>query len=296
MRQQQCRLCPRACGVDRRKTLGFCGMGDTMRVARAALHTWEEPPLSGQKGSGTIFFSGCTLRCCFCQNYKISAEGFGKEVSIEALCDMMLRLQEQGAQNINFVTPTHFADKIVAALDRVRGRALTIPTVYNTSGYETPQTLAMLEGYIDIYLPDLKYHAPELSARYSAAADYFAFASAAVLQMQKQVGAPVIDEEGLLKRGLVVRHMVLPSAYRDSLTILDWLAEHLDKDGFLLSLMCQYTPQHQSEKFAELGRRVTTFEYEKVTARAAELGFRGFTQKRDAASAAYIPDFDLRGL
>ena len=296
MQQQQCRLCPRACGIDRRTAVGYCKMGDTMRVARAALHKWEEPPISGVNGSGAIFFSGCTLRCCFCQNYKISAEGFGKEVSIEELCGIMLRLQEQGAHNINFVTPTHFADKIVAALDRVRGRTLTIPTVYNSSGYETPRTLAMLDGYIDIYLPDLKYYAPELAARYSSAKDYFTFASRAVLQMQKQVGTPVIDGDGLLKRGLVVRHMVLPGAYRDSLAILDWLAAHFKKDSFLLSLMCQYTPMYQSKTYPELGRRTTTFEYEKVTARAAELGFCGFTQKRDAASDAYIPDFDLRGL
>lgn len=291
-----CRLCPRACGIDRRRSTGFCGLGDRVRVARAALHQWEEPPISGTNGSGAVFFSGCTLRCCYCQNYQISAEGFGKEISITELCEIMLRLQEQGAHNINLVTPTQFADKIVAALDRIRGGKLHIPVVYNSSGYETEQTLAMLNGYVDVYLPDLKYVSPELSARYSAAADYFSFASRAVVQMQKQVGPPVFDKSGLLRKGVIVRHMVLPGAYRDSLALVEWLARRFGREDILLSLMSQYTPQHRSAQFPELGRRVTTFEYRKVADRAAKLGFRGYMQERSAASAAYIPAFDLSGI
>lgn len=291
-----CRLCPRACGVDRRSSTGFCGMGDRMRVARAALHKWEEPPISGTNGSGAIFFSGCTLRCCFCQNYQISAEGFGKEISVTELCDIMVRLQEQGAHNINLVTPTQFADKIAAALDRIRGGKLHIPVVYNSSGYETEQTLAMLNGYIDVYLPDLKYVSPELSARYSAAADYFSFASRAIVQMQRQAGPPVFDKSGLLKKGVVVRHMVLPGAYRDSLAVIDWLARQFGREDVLFSLMCQYTPQHKSTQFPEIDRRLTTFEYRKAADRAAELGLRGYMQERSAASTDYIPAFDLSGI
>lgn len=295
MDTQECRLCPRACGVNRQQMRGFCGAPDRIKIARASLHQWEEPPISGTNGSGAIFFSGCTLRCCFCQNYKISAEGFGQEVSVEELCGIMLRLQAQGAHNINFVTPTHYADKIVRALDQIRDR-LTIPTVYNSSGYETAETLAMLNGYIDVYLPDLKYMSPALSARYSSVEDYFSFASSAIMLMQRQTGAPAFGQNGLLKKGTVIRHMVLPGAYRDSLRLLDWIAANFDNGDVLLSLMCQYTPQYYSARFPELDRRVTTYEYRKVVEHAAQLGLQGYMQEREAASAAYIPDFDLSGL
>ena len=296
MDTQECKLCPRGCGVDRRRARGFCGAPDGIKIARASLHQWEEPSISGTNGSGAIFFSGCTLRCCFCQNYKISAEGFGQEVSVEELCEIMLRLQAQGAHNINFVTPTHYADKIVQALERIRGGRLTIPTVYNSSGYETAETLAMLNGYIDVYLPDLKYMSPALSARYSSAEDYFLFASSAITLMQRQTGAPAFDQNGLLKKGTVIRHMVLPGVYRDSLRLLDWIAENFNNGDVLLSLMCQYTPQYHSARFPELDRRVTTYEYRKVVERAAQLGLQGYMQEREAASAAYIPKFDLSGL
>lgn len=295
MDTQECRLCPRACGVNRQQMRGFCGAPDRIKIARASLHQWEEPSISGTNGSGAIFFSGCTLRCCFCQNYKISAEGFGQEVSVEELCGIMLRLQAQGAHNINFVTPTHYADKIVRALDQIRDR-LTIPTVYNSSGYETAETLAMLNGYIDVYLPDLKYMSPALSARYSSVEDYFSSASSAIMLMQRQTGAPAFGQNGLLKKGTVIRHMVLPGAYRDSLRLLDWIAANFDNGDVLLSLMSQYTPQYHSARFPELDRRVTTYEYRKVVEHAAQLGLQGYMQEREAASAAYIPDFDLSGL
>lgn len=296
MNMQRCMLCPRFCGADRTGKTGFCGAPDKIKLARAALHMWEEPPISGQNGSGAIFFSNCTLRCCFCQNYKISAEGFGKEISIDELCSIMIRLENMSAHNINFVTPTHYADKIAHALSMVRPHMLTVPTVYNCSGYETADTIEMMNGFIDVYLPDLKYFSSELSLRYSLAKDYFAYASQAVVKMYEQVGVPVFDSEGLLKKGVIIRHMVLPGAYRDSLRLLDWLGKNFDPDSVLLSLMCQYIPQHRSKDFPEIDRRVTTYEYNKVLERAQKLGFNGYMQTKSSAAKEFIPEFDLSGL
>ena len=292
-----CSLCPRNCHADR--TLGqkgVCGMGSEILAAKAYLHKWEEPCISYKNGAGTVFFSGCSLRCVYCQNYAISTECSGTVVSTDRLGDVFLSLQDKGADNIELVTPTHFVPQIITALDRVRHR-LHIPVIYNSGGYENVSVIDMLDGYIDVYLPDIKYYSPEVSMRYSAAADYFQLASLAVSAMVSQVGTPVYNSDGGLVRGTVIRHLVLPSHRHDSIKIMEWIAENLPLDHVLVSIMNQYTPfGFISESFPELKRRVTKMEYNSVVKRASELGINGFTQERSSASEDYVPDFDLSGL
>lgn len=291
-----CTLCPRACGADRTRGRGLCGGGDTPRLARAALHHWEEPCISGERGSGTVFFSGCPLRCCFCQNGAISEGNFGADITTQRLADIFLQLQSQGAHNINLVTGTHYIPWIVEAV-RLARPALTLPIVYNSGGYETVEALRLLAGTVDVYLPDLKYHSPALSARYSAAPDYFERASLAILEMYRQTGPAQLGPDGLLKKGLVVRHMVLPGQWRDSLAILDWLAANLPMEEVLMSLMCQYTPAHHWQDCPELGRRLSTYEYKKVTDHMLSLGIlRGYEQERSSAKEEYTPPFALEGV
>lgn len=287
-----CILCPRQCGVDRTERVGYCGSGSLPKVARAAKHHWEEPCISGTEGSGTVFFSGCTLGCVFCQNREISRGGTGREVTIEHLADIFKRLEGQGVHNLNLVTPTHFTPQILQALELSKP---TVPVVMNCGGYERVETLRQWEGKVQVYLPDLKYFSPELSAKYSAAPDYFAVASKAIMEMHRQ--QPQLVWEGdLLKRGLIIRHLVLPGCMKDSLQILDFLDNHLPKDSFLLSLMSQYTPTENCKQFPEINRRVTTYEYRKVADRAAELGFFGFAQDRRSAKEEYTPPFNLEGV
>lgn len=291
-----CRLCPRNCRVNRKERTGFCGEKDGIRCARAALHHWEEPCISGTRGSGAVFFSGCSLKCCYCQNYQISQEGLGKEISPEKLARIFLDLQEQGAHNINLVTGTHFLPGILTALDLARPK-LSIPVVYNCGGYEKPEVIRLLDGYVDIYLPDLKYFDPELSARYSGARDYFAQASQAVSAMISQTGSPVFDEDGIMQKGVIIRHMVLPGSRKDSISILRWIREHLPEEGFLLSLLSQYTPFYKSCEYPQINRRLTTYEYDKVLEEAISLGLtKGFMQEKSSAKEEYTPPFDLEGL
>ena len=287
-----CEICPRGCGVDREGgKVGFCGAPRELRVARAALHPWEEPFLSGTRGSGTIFFCGCNLRCVFCQNRTISRGDGGRMLTPEQLEDVMLRLAQAGAHNVNLVTPTHYVGALVPILRRVKPR-LGIPVVYNCGGYESVKTLRSLKGLVDIYLPDVKYFSSELSARYSAAPDYFEVASAALEEMLRQTGAPRMDENGMLTSGTVVRHLVLPSCRKDSVKLLNTLAERFGSRAFLLSLMSQYTPEFALDTpYPALHRRVTSFEYESVREEAVRLGFEGCMQDREAASPAYTPDF-----
>lgn len=277
---------------------GFCGCGDTVMAARAALHQWEEPWISGIHGSGTVFFTGCTLRCCFCQNYPISQEGLGKEISIRQLGDIFLRLQDEGAHNINLVTATQYLPSIVSALDFVKHR-LAIPVVYNCGGYERAETVKALKDYVDIWLPDFKYYDNRLAQRYSRAADYFETTAAAIRQMIDQTGAPVYQSvsPGLLAKGVIIRHMVLPGQRRDSIALLEWISGNLPRGRYMISLMSQYTPYIQNQEFPELNRRITSYEYDKVVDAAIRLGLtEGFMQEKSSAREEYTPPFDLEGL
>lgn len=302
---EQCDLCPRHCGANRTQNsaggssgVGFCRAPARPRVARAALHFWEEPCLSGSApgGSGTVFFSCCNLGCCFCQNHQISAEGYGKEITAEQLGQLFLKLQDQGAYNLNLVTATPYLPFVTQALDQIRSQ-LKIPVAYNTGGYESPEALEALAPYVDIWLTDLKFFDSALSARLCNAADYFEVASAAALKMVRLAGRPVLDSDGMLKRGVILRHLVLPGQRADSKAILDWLSTHLSSQDFLLSLMSQYTPFYKAKEMPPLNRRISTFEYRDVLQYALKLGFdNGFMQERSSAKEEYTPDFDLTGI
>ncbi|HCB99981.1 MAG TPA: radical SAM protein, partial [Ruminococcaceae bacterium] len=249
-----CALCPRKCGIDRTRQTGFCGSGSQIKVARAALHHWEEPCISGTKGSGTVFFSGCTLRCCYCQNYRISTGGFGKEISTKRLGEIFLELQKQGAHNINLVTATQFVPQVLEALNGVHSQ-LRIPIAYNCGGYERIETIQALKGAVSIFMPDFKYVSETLSTQYSGAPDYFVVATAAIQEMVKQIGGLQYDEQGILQRGVIIRHLVLPGARKDSFRVLQWIHAHLPKGQYLLSLMSQYTPAGPQSNPAPLKRR-----------------------------------------
>ncbi len=284
-----CTLCPRMCGADRYRHRGMCGGGAVMRIARIAPHMWEEPCISGTRGAGTVFFTGCPLHCVYCQNHDISQEYTGgREYTPPQLADELLRLQDMGVHNIDLVTPTHYVPLIKDTLDICRHR-LAIPVVYNCGGYERVSTIEALDGYIDIYLPDVKYHDPELARELSGAYDYPETALAAVDAMIHQVGRPVTDNDGILQRGVIVRHMILPSHRMDSQEVLRSLAPF--RDDILLSLMSQYTPFYKAHEHHGLSRRVSTYEYEKVLETAADIGFEGFGQDRASADKGYTPDF-----
>lgn len=292
---QSCSLCPRKCGADRRKNAGACGAGSVLKVARAALHQWEEPCVSGSRGSGTVFFSGCTLRCCFCQNYPISAEGFGKEITVERLADIFLELQEKGAHNINLVSPTQWLDWVLPALELARARGLALPIVYNTGGYETAETVKLLADYVDIWLADIKYADDALGQRFSGVRDYFTVADTAIREMLALQPVPVYDEEGILRKGVILRHLVLPGQVSNSLDVLDWMAA-LPTGSFIPSIMSQFTPFYKAAENG-LGRRVTSYEYRKVVDRAIALGLDdGFCQEKSSAKEEYTPPFDLEGV
>ena len=295
---KECRLCPRECGVDRSEgKKGYCGASNELKVARAALHMWEEPCISGEAGSGAVFFSGCPMRCRFCQNYSIAAARKGKVISIERLAQIFLELQEKGAANINLVTPTHYTLHIIKALDLAKENGLRIPVVYNTSGYEKTETLKLLRGYIDIYLPDFKYMDGLLAAAYSNAPDYPEYAKRALEEMVGQTGPLKLDEETVMARsGVIVRHLVLPGHVRNSKAVIQYLYETYG-DQIYISIMNQYTPMPQVTKDKLLGRKVTRREYEKVIDYALELGVEnGFFQEGDVAEESFIPEFDSEGV
>lgn len=291
----ECRLCPRKCGADRENgNIGVCGVAG-LKIARAGLHFGEEPCISGKRGSGTIFFSGCSLKCIFCQNTPISREGFGKEITTDRLCEIILQLQDKGAHNINLVTPTHFSDKIGEALKRVKSR-LYIPVVYNCGGYEDIDSLKSLSGLVDIYLPDFKYHSGELAKKYSGAENYPEIVKKAIYEMFSQVGRPTFDNEGMMTKGVIIRHMILPGCRHDSMAVLDDIREIFSPDDILISLLRQYTPCYKALQIKELSRRLTTFEYNSVTDYAASLGFNGFTQQKESATLEMTPKWDLSGV
>lgn len=291
-----CRLCPRACGVDRtRGERGFCGADDRIYAARAALHHWEEPPLSGKNGSGTVFFSHCALQCVFCQNRTISRrETVGIPLSAADLADCFLRLQAQGAHNINLVTGAHYVPQILQSLQLAQAGGLTIPVVYNSSGYESPDTLRLLEGHIDVYLPDYKYYSSYYAERYSGAADYREIAIDAISEMVRQTGAPRYDENGLLSRGTVIRHLMLPTLAGDTAQVLRDIAARFGGQ-VLVSLMRQYTPFDMAD-WTELNRTITEEEYAAACETFLSLGLAGFFQEGAAIGDSFIPAFDGSGL
>ena len=289
-----CTLCPRECGSDRdRSGSSFCGESRSVTVSRAMLHMWEEPSISGERGSGAIFFCGCSLRCVFCQNKTISRGGGARrELSKEKLESLMLRLRDAGAHNINLVTPTHFADTLARVLEKIKP-TLDIPIIYNTSGYEKVETLRMLEGLVDVYLPDFKYASSELAKRYSNAFDYPLVAQKALGEMYRQTGEAVFDENGMIKRGVIIRHLLLPSHRKDSMEVLDRIAEAVPVEKVRLSLMSQYTPEFALDcEYKNLHRRVTSFEYSSVLDYAVSLGFEGYFQERSSASDSFTPNFN----
>lgn len=303
-----CQLCPRMCQVNRHTGTGYCLMPDRIKVARAALHMWEEPCISGEHGSGAIFFSGCTLRCVFCQNYKIAAAAVGKYITVDGLADIMLRLQDKHANNINLVTPTHYALHIAQALTKARDNGLRIPVVYNTSAYENIETLKRLDGLVDVYLPDFKYMDSSLALKYSHAEDYPEVAKSALNEMVRQTGSPCMYsdedelvqsgyvEDGVMKRGVIVRHLVLPGCTNDSKAVIGYLYDTY-KDDIYISIMNQYTPLEHVKEYKELYRKVTHKEYDEVVDYAIDIGVtNGFIQEGDTAKESFIPDFDFTGL
>lgn len=294
---KDCTLCPRECHVDRTAgQTGYCNMTEELMVARAALHFWEEPCISGEKGSGTVFFSGCSLGCIYCQNRNIARGLAGKTITSNRLSDIFLELQEQGAENINLVTPSHYGPQILKALQRAREKGLKLPIVYNCSGYEQLSTLKLLEGSIDIYLPDLKYMDRHIAGCYSGCEDYFKYASEAIREMVRQTGEPVFDDNGMMKKGVIVRHLTLPGYIEDSKNILRFLYETFGNRIFI-SIMNQYTPMEAVAGYPELNRRITEEEYEELVDYAIELGVEnGFIQEGETASESFIPEFNNEGV
>lgn len=287
-----CNLCPRKCNINREVNVGFCGVTNTVKVARAELHYWEEPIISGNKGSGTIFFSGCNLKCVYCQNHNISKNAFGKEITVLRLSQIIKELEEKGAHNINLVTPSHYVPQIVEALKIYKPK---IPVVYNTSGYDSLKELKMLEGFVDVYLTDLKYYDSSLSQKYSGAVDYFDVATVAIKEMVRQQPKNII-ENGLIKKGVIIRHMVLPTYYKDSFTVLDWIKNNLGEQT-IVSVLGQYTPCFNAEKYEEINRKIKPLEYKLVINHFNKIGLKnGYLQSLESADENYIPPFNLEGV
>ncbi len=309
--KEDCNLCPRNCNVNRKiGEIGYCGQPYEIVASRAALHIWEEPCISGERGSGTVFFSGCPLRCVYCQNHSIAIGKVGKNISVRDLSQIFLNLQEQKANNINLVTPTHFVPPIIEALRNARANGLNIPVVYNTGSYERPETIKMLEGHVQVYLPDLKYFDSNMARRYSNAADYFKVATAAISEMVRQCKIPIFSggeaakgligegvvEEGIMLSGVIVRHLLLPGGLADSKKIIKYLYETYGNDIYI-SIMNQYTPVNSLEKYPELNRTVTEAEYDELVDYAIELGVEsGFIQEGETAKESFIPEFNMEGI
>lgn len=289
----RCNLCPRNCNVDREKgELGYCMASSDMVIARYSLHMWEEPVISGDTGSGTIFFSYCNMRCCFCQNYEISELHKGRVVGVEEFSNICLELQEKGASNINLVTPTHYVPYIIGGLKLAKERGLNIPIVYNSSAYENVDTIKMLDGLVDIYLPDLKYYDNTYGLKYSKCRDYFKYASLAIDEMIRQVGSIEIDNDGMMKKGVIVRHLMLPSTIEDSKKIIKYLYDKYH-DDIIISIMNQYTPVRKLE-YNELNHKVKESDYDELINYAYDLGVRNaFIQEEETQDSSFIPDFNI---
>ncbi len=286
-------ICPRNCGADRSTQTGLCGAGDKIKVARAAPHFWEEPCLSGANGSGTVFFSGCNLGCVFCQNFDVSHCAFGKEVDSVQLMRIFDALVEKGVHNLNLVTPTHFVPMLAKVLREYNS---PVPVVYNSSGYEKAETLKMLEGLVDIYLPDIKYFDSAPALKYSGAADYFKYASEAVLEMHRQTGNIELDENGIAKKGLIIRHMVLPGNISQAVKVFEWVSNNLPIETYI-SVMRQYTPFGEAKNMPPVDRRLSAREYSIVKQKILAMGFENcFFQSGESAKESFIPNFDLEGV
>jgi putative pyruvate formate lyase activating enzyme len=293
----KCKLCPRNCGVNRLDgQVGFCGAGLGIKVARVSLHNWEEPCLSGENGSGTIFFSQCNLKCVFCQNYSISHKGIGKEITIERLAEIFIEQQERGAHNINLVTPTHFVPQIIEAIKLARSRGLVLPMVYNSNGYESLETIKALKGYIDVYLPDLKYYDDKYAVRYSQAPSYFKTAANAIEEMFSQVGDAQFNENGLMTKGVIIRHLMLPGLLFDSKKVVDYVWRTFGHSVYV-SIMNQYTPVNNADKYPEINKPLNQDHYESLIDYCLSLGIKNaFIQEEGTVSESFIPHFDLRGV
>lgn len=288
----KCEICPFRCKVNRLSgQVGRCGCGDKIRVAKYQLHYFEEPCISGKSGSGTVFFSNCNFKCIFCQNYKISQEGKGNEVTIEELANIFLKLQQEGANNINLVTPTMYAYQIIEAIKLARMKVLNLPIIYNSNGYENVETLRDLRGYVDVYLPDLKYYADELAIKYSKAPNYFKIATKAILEMINQVGLPEFDENGMIKKGVIIRHLVLPGHIQNSKHILKWLKENVEGNAYV-SVMAQYFPTYKAKEDEYLNRKLTRKEYSEIEQYLYLLDIQnGYMQELGKHEEEYVPDF-----
>lgn len=287
-----CNQCPRRCGADRDIKTGVCGVNTGYKVARAALHYWEEPCISGENGSGTVFFSGCSLKCVYCQNYRISSECYGKEITEDRLIEIFRELEARGANNINLVNPTHYTVQLASTLSKYKP---SVPVVYNTGGYDSVESLKMLDGLVDIYLTDMKYVSPSVSLKYSKAADYFDVCSAAVREMKRQQGTDVF-ENGLMKKGLIIRHLVLPGNVSQAMRTLDWIKDNLPIDT-VISLMGQYIPCAKAAEYPTINRKLSEREYNLVLEYAEKLGFENvYIQELDSSSEEFVPDFDLSGV
>ena len=292
-----CTLCPRNCHVNRNQgKIGYCRMTSELVVARTALHMWEEPCISGEKGSGAVFFSGCAMGCVFCQNHEIAKGLRGTSITVERLSEIFLELQEKGANNINLVTPSHYVLQIIEALDIAKSHGLDIPIVYNSSGYEKKETIRLLEGYVDIYLPDFKYMNDEIASRYSHCQDYSTYAKETIEEMVRQTGKPEFYSDGIMKKGTIVRHLSLPGYLEDSKDILDYLHENFKNDVYI-SIMNQYTPLITVEKYPEINRKVTKHEYDELISYALMMGIKNaYTQEDETQEESFIPDFDGEGV
>lgn len=290
---KNCRICPRNCGIDRTSGgVGFCKSDEKIKIARADLHFWEEPCISGEKGSGTVFFSHCNMKCVFCQNYTISTQNSGKVITINELCNIFLMLQEKGANNINLVTPTHYVPQIITALDMAKKKGLSLPILYNSSGYESAETIKMLDGYIDIYMPDFKYFNNKYAKKYSSAPDYFNIASIALSEMVQQIGKCEFDSNGIMKKGIIVRHLMLPGLLFDSKKIIDYLYKTYKNDIYI-SIMSQYTPLDTiPDSYPELKRNLPNGHYDALVEYALNLGVENaFIQEGESAKESFIPEF-----
>lgn len=287
-----CTICPHNCKINRTKNPGRCKSTDKIKIALYSIHNFEEPCISGEKGSGTIFFSNCNMNCVFCQNYEISQLGRGKEITIEELANVMIKQQERNVQNINLVTPTSYALHIVEAIKIARKKGLEIPIVYNTNGYESVETLKLLEGYVDIYLPDLKYYYDDLAKKYSKVDNYFEIATKAIQEMYRQVGTPVLDENGVMKKGLMIRHLILPNEVQNSKKVLKWIKENIDSNVYV-SIMAQYFPTYKAKEISEIARKITKEEYEKVENYLYELDLEnGYIQELGEHEEEYVPTWE----